>query len=112
MKEAIKKRKGNLQNGKTYLRMCLTRGSYSKYRKNPHNSISKSNQIKNNKSVNKQVKGLSRYFPKDKKTGQKEHERMPSITRHYRNPKQHHNGMPSHACQSGHQKKTTGNKHW
>ena len=51
-------------------------------------------------------------FPKQIKDWPKRTWEDASITRHYGNAKQHHNGMPSHACQSGHQKKTTGNKHW
>ena len=48
--------------------MYLMRGYYPKYRKNPHNSIAKNNQTKNNKSVNKQAKDLSRRFSKEDKT--------------------------------------------
>ena len=78
--------------------MYLMRGYYPKYRKNPHNSIAKNNQTKNNKSINKEAKDLSRRFSKDKRMAKKNMEKMLNITCHYRNANQNRNEIPFHAC--------------
>ena len=46
------------------------------------------------------------------KDGQNAHENMLSIAHYWRNTNENHNGVPPHASQNGHHKKSTNSKSW